>query len=35
MASEIEKFIDKRRQLRKKYFETNGYYKWSDMMMNG
>ena len=32
MASEIEKFIDKRRQLRKKYFETDGYYKWSDMI---
>ena len=32
MASEIEKFIDERRQLRKKHFETDGYYKWSDMI---
>ena len=32
MASDIEKFINKRRQLRKKHFETEGYYKWSDMI---
>ena len=26
------KFIDDRHDLRKKYFETDGYYKWSDII---
>lgn len=32
MTSEFDKFIDERRQLRRKYFEKDGYYKWSDII---
>lgn len=32
MTSEFEKFINDRNDLRRKYFETVGYYKWSGMI---
>lgn len=32
MTSTFDKFIHDRHDLRKKYFETDGYYKWSDII---
>ena len=32
MTREFEKFIENRNYLRRKYFETDGYYKWSNII---